>query len=117
MGIYFGGNGATVDAVFLFLWAAGCSFLALSERHLFHPAIVSFTDDGVCMPGTFSQRRLPWNNLADVVVRPDYLTIFKKDNRYLQLEVAHAPVKEELEELALFCKQQLRHPARATVNE
>jgi hypothetical protein len=50
-----------------------------------------------------------------VVLRPDYITVFKKDNHFLQFEVAQATEKEALEELALFCKQRLRWPAPAAV--
>jgi hypothetical protein len=117
LGGYYMANGSSLDAVFLFLWAAGWFFLVLSERHLFGPVLVQFTDGGVLIPGALGRRQLSWSDLADVAVRPDYITIFKNDNHFLQFEVAQAAGNEALEELALFCKQRLRWPAPAAVNE
>jgi hypothetical protein len=113
LGIYYMATGSALDAVFLFLWAAGCFFLVLSERNISGPVLVCFTEEGVQIPGGLANRQLSWSNLADVVVRPDYVTIFKNNNRFLQFEVAQAGAKEELEELALFCNQQLQRPAHA----
>jgi hypothetical protein len=117
LGIYYMATGSALDAVFLFLWAAGCFFLVLSERNISGPVLVCFTEEGVQIPSGLANRQLSWSNLADVVVRPDYVTIFKNDNRFLQFEVAHAGAKEELEELALFCNQQLRRPAHVALKE
>jgi hypothetical protein len=117
LGIYCMANGSALDAVFLFVWAAGSFFLLLSERHLFGPVLVQFTNEGVLVPGALGQQQLSWSYLADVAVRPDYITLFKKDNHFLQFEVAQATGKQELEELHLFCKQRLRWPAPAAVNE
>ena len=117
LGVYYLTNGSAFDAVFLFLWAGGWIFLILAERRIAGPVLVCFTEEGVQVPGVLANRQLSWRHLADVVVRPDYITIFKNDNRFLQFEVAENRAKEELEELALFCNQQLRRPAHAAVKE
>jgi hypothetical protein len=64
--------------------------------------LCNLQNEGVLVPGALGQRQLSWSNLADVAVRPDYITLFKNDNHFLQFEVAQATGKEELEELALI---------------
>jgi hypothetical protein len=117
LGVYYGANGSAFDAVFLFLWAGGWIFLILAERKIVRPVVVCFTEEGVQIPGVLANQQLSWSTLADVVVRPDYITLFRNDNRFLQFEVAQEKAKEELEELASFCNKKLQRPAHATVKE
>lgn len=100
--------GQTVSAVLLFAWSIGCLLLMFTERKVFHDAEMLFGRDGIFIPGYFTNRRLFWSNLKDVVVRPDYITIFQKDDSFLQYEVLKKAEAPALDEIALYCSQQIR---------
>ena len=71
----------------LFAWAVGCLLLMFTERKVFHDAEMVFNQEGIFIPGYFTNRRLFWNNITEVVMRPDFVTIFQSNERYLQYEV------------------------------
>lgn len=107
LAIEFVPSGETVSVVLLFAWSIGCLLLMFTERKVFHDAEMLFNRDGIFIPGYFTNRRLFWANLTDVVVRPDFITIFKKDETFLQYEVLKKLDGAVLDEIALYCKNQI----------
>jgi hypothetical protein len=101
-------HGQNVSVILLFGWAIGCLLLMFTERKVFHDAEMLFTKDGIFIPGYFTNRRLFWSNLKEVVVRPDYITIFQSDDSFLQYEVLKKTGLAELDEIALYCRQQIQ---------
>jgi hypothetical protein len=100
--------GKTVSVVVLFAWAVGCLLLMFTERKVFHDAEMIFHSEGIFIPGYFTNRRLFWRQVKEVVVRPDYITIFQADDRFLQYEVLKNMEVPALNEIALYCKQQIQ---------
>jgi hypothetical protein len=105
--------GRTLDVILLFAWSIGCLLLMFTERKVFHDAEMLFTKDGIFIPGYFNNRRLFWNNMKEVVVRPDYITIFQTDERYLQYEVLKNMNASVLDEIALYCREQIYLASKA----
>lgn len=101
----------TLDTILLFAWAIGCLLLMFTERKVFHDAGMQFGQEGIFIPGYFTNRRLFWNNIKDVIVRPDYITIFQKDDTFLQYEVLKNMNASELDEIALYCREQIHSKA------
>lgn len=97
-----------VSVILLFAWAIGCLLLMFTERKVFHDAEMLFTKDGIFIPGYFTNRRLFWSNLKEVVIRPDYITIFQSDDSFLQYEVLKKMEGAELDEIALYCRHQIQ---------
>lgn len=106
----------TFSVILLFVWAAGCLLLLFTERKVFQDAEMVFNRDGIFIPGYFSNRRLFWNNITDVVIRPDFVTIFEANDRFLQYEVLKKLSPAALDEIALYCKEQLQQRGVKTNN-
>ena len=100
--------GKTTSVLLLFAWSVGCLLLMFTERKVFHDAEMLFNRDGIFIPGYFTNRRLFWINLTEVVVRPDFITIFQTDNRFLQYEVLKKVDASVLNEIALYCREQIQ---------
>ena len=105
--------GRTVDVIVLFAWAIACLLLMFTERKVFHDAEMFFGNEGIFIPGYFTNRRLFWNTITEVVIRPDFITIFQKDSSFLQYEVLKNMPASSLEEITLYCNEQI-HQAKET---
>lgn len=99
--------GRTLDVVLFFAWAIGCLLLMFTERKVFYDAEMLFGRDGIFIPGYFTNRRLFWGGIKEVVVRPDYITIFQANESFLQYEVLKNMHASALEEIALYCREQI----------
>lgn len=111
LAIEFVALGDTIAVVLLFAWAVGCLFLMFTERKVFHDAEMVFGNEGIYIPGYFTNRRLFWANIKDVVIRPDYITIFQRDDSFLQYEVLKKLDLAQLDEIALYCRRQIEAAA------
>ncbi|MER3463785.1 MAG: hypothetical protein C4329_04560 [Chitinophagaceae bacterium] len=99
--------GGTWDYVSMLVWAAVSLMLLFTERKIFHDAQLLLKKDGIFIPGYFNSHHFNWSTLKDVVVRNDYITIFKANEKYLQFELLTDLNTLQLEEVNNFCKTQL----------
>jgi hypothetical protein len=91
----------------LFLWAVICIPLLFTERKIFHDASLNFTQHNIMIPGYFSSKIVPWSAISDIVIRPDFVTIYYPGNRYVQYEILDDIPATELETMNQFCQQKL----------
>jgi hypothetical protein len=91
----------------LFLWAVVCIPLLFTERKIFHDASLNFTQNNIMIPGYFSSKTVPWSAISDIVIRPDYVTIYYPGNKFVQYEVLDDVPAVELEKMNQFCQQKL----------
>ena len=91
----------------LLLWAFICILLLFTERKVFHDAFLTLEKKSVSIPGYFSNRILPWEVIENLVVRQDYVTIYLPQNKYIQHEVLVELSEREIEDMNIFCQQQL----------
>ena len=91
----------------LLLWAFICILLLFTERKVFHDAFLALEKKSVSIPGYFSNRILPWEVIENLVVRQDYVTIYLPQNKYIQHEVLVELSEREIEDMNIFCQQQL----------
>jgi hypothetical protein len=105
--------GKPLSALLLAAWSVGCLLLMFTERKVFQDAEMVFHREGIFIPGYFTNRRLFWSHVKEVVVRPDYLTIFQTDDRFLQYEVLKKMEASALDEIALYCRQQIQTATKA----
>ncbi len=108
--------GKALPLLLLFAWSIGCLLLMFTERKIFQDAEMIFNAEGIFIPGYFTNRRLFWSGIADVVLRPDFVTIFKTDESYLQYEVLKKMDAAALDEIILYCRTQLQARAAITHN-
>lgn len=101
--------GKEIRAVSLAFFAAIVLVLLFSERKIFHNTDMLIQGDGIFVPGYFTAHHLPWPTIEEVVIRQDYITIFRKNQKYLQFELLKNIPLTELREMTIFCKQQVEH--------
>jgi hypothetical protein len=93
--------------VTLFLWAVICILLLFTERKIFHDAFLLFGKNTITIPGYFSNKVIPWSVIEKIVVRPDYVTLYYPQNRYLQYEILTEINEAEIKNINHFCQQQI----------
>lgn len=97
-----------VDEVIVFVYAGISLFLYIVEKRVFKDLYLQINGEGINLPGDYANKLLEWPQVKDVVARPDFITIFKDKNSYLQLELLHNEGADKLENINRFCKQQIQ---------
>jgi hypothetical protein len=92
----------------LFAWAGLSVLLLFSEKVLFQPSVIELHEEGIGLPGSPKPPVLPWSELENIIVRPDYVTLFRHDKKYVQLEVTGAIGPETVEAADAYGKSQIR---------
>ncbi|MFN2457579.1 MAG: hypothetical protein ABR502_05210 [Chitinophagaceae bacterium] len=95
------------ESVLFFAWAVIILVSFFSEKKVFRTTEVEVKQDGISIPGFFTDHLIPWQVLEKVVMRPDYLTIFRTNQKYVQLEVLKQVDFEEIDAINEFCRQQV----------
>ncbi len=91
----------------LALWALVSVFLFFTERRIFHQSDLQIQKDGLFIPGYFRHHIIPWQLVESLVLRTDFLTITRKDQKYVQLELLKDIAPEKIEEINTFCFHQI----------
>jgi hypothetical protein len=78
-----------------------------SERRVFQQTVIILDDNGVKIPGLYTDHLVKWQDLSEVVVREDFLTLFHIKKKYLQYQVVQDLSIIEVNKLDLFCKEQI----------
>lgn len=92
----------------LYAWAGLSVLLLFSEKVLFQPSQLEFTAEGIGLPGSPKPPVLPWSELANAIVRADYVTLIRKDQKYVQLEVTADINPNTLAEADAFAKARIQ---------
>lgn len=93
----------------LLLLATGIAsaYIGWAEYKIFQPSFVRIDISGISLPTTFSERLIGWNQLNNVILRDDLLTLDFKNNKILQLEVLDETGVVTAEEMNNFFKSRL----------
>lgn len=103
-------NGSqSLTAATLFLWAGITLLLLFTERKVFHDTALLLEEDGIHVPGYFRDHVLPWAIIEELVLRQDYVTILRKDKKYVQLELLSPVSSAETEQINRYSKEQIAH--------
>ena len=108
LGILFLSIDGVVDEVIVFVYGAICAYLCIVEKKTFEESFVEMDKEGIVLPGDVNNTVLQWFKVKGVVARPDYITIFKQNNQYLQLELMHNETPEKLESINAYARQRIR---------
>lgn len=92
----------------LLVWAVICILLLFTERKVFHDAFLLFSQNTLTIPGYFSNKVIPWTEIENIIVRPDYVTLYYPENRYMQYELLTDISESELKNINHFCQQKLQ---------
>jgi hypothetical protein len=107
LGVMMIGVGRTMDQVSVFIFAFLCILLLFSERRIFQDTTLYLDESGIRIPGYYRDYLVKWEDLSEVVVREDFITIFHRQRKYLQYQVMQDLSILEVAKLNAFCKEQL----------
>ncbi|MBW8687696.1 hypothetical protein [Chitinophaga rhizophila] len=93
--------------ILLFLTGIASAYIGWAEYKIFQPCYVKIDMMGLALPGTFSDRTIGWNQLNNVILRNDLLTIDFKNNKVLQLEVLDERGATTVDEMNHFFKSRI----------
>jgi hypothetical protein len=99
--------GKTLDYTGLFIWAFLTLILFFSERKVFQETLLSFTKEGIIVPGTYKEHLVKWNVLETVTVRHDFITLFHRGKKYLQYQVMQDLSELEVVKMNAFCRENI----------
>ena len=101
------GPGRPVDYIGVFVFAVISILLMFSERRIFQETTVFIEEAGIKIPGYYHDHLVKWEEISEVVVREDFLTIFKKKQKYLQYQVMQDLSTLEVAKMNAFCREKL----------
>jgi hypothetical protein len=99
----------------LVLWAVVILFLMFTERKIFHDTDLQIKTEGIYVPGYFKSYYMPWHIISAFVLRKDYLTITRNNQKYVQVELLKDMTANEIEEINAFSQQQIQQPTNVVV--
>jgi hypothetical protein len=85
----------------------GLAYIGWVEHTIFRPVYVLLDIAGITVPTTFSGRVVAWNQLNNVILRNDLLTVDFRNNKILQLEVLDNIPGIKEDEINGFCRSRL----------
>ncbi|MFY0254981.1 hypothetical protein ACDQ55_13620 [Chitinophaga sp. 30R24] len=100
--LYFLSHRQPFTALMLLLVGIGMAYVGWMEHRIFQPSFIKMDTTGISLPTLFSRKLVGWNELNNVILRNDLLTIDFKNNKILQLEILDEPGKMKREELNTF---------------
>ncbi|GEP88607.1 hypothetical protein SAMN05660909_01073 [Chitinophaga terrae (ex Kim and Jung 2007)] len=106
--LYFLSHKLPLTGLLLLLVGIGLAYVGWMEYKIFQPSFVRFDITGITLPTTFSTKLVGWNELNNVILRNDLLTIDYRNNRILQLEVLDEPTPAQREELNAFFQKRVK---------
>ena len=62
---------------------------------------------GIRIPGYYRDHLVPWQDLEQVTVREDFITLFHIRQKYLQYQVMQDLSLLEIAKLNAFCREQI----------
>jgi hypothetical protein len=101
------GAGRPNDYVGVFVFVLLCIVLMFSERRIFQETTIFFTEEGIKIPGYYKDHLVKWEELSEVIVREDFLTIFNTNKKYLQYQVMQDLSTLEVAKMNAFCKEKV----------
>jgi len=99
--------GKSIDYISLFVWGFLTLILFFSEKRIFNETVLTFSENGVLIPGTYRDHLVAWSSLESVVARHDFITLFHRGKKYLQYQVLQDLSELELVKVNAFCKEQI----------
>lgn len=99
--------GQTIDYASLFIWSFLTLILFFSEKKVFQETVLTFTEEGVKIPGTYREHLVKWDRLESVAIRHDFITLFHLQKKYLQYQVMQDLSELEVVKMNAFCREKI----------
>lgn len=98
----------------VFIFAFLCLFLLFSEKKIFTESDLILSEEGVTVPGYYKDTLVKWEELSEVVVREDFVTLFHIRQKYIQFQVLQDLSTLEVAKMNAFCKEKIQQQALQT---
>lgn len=99
--------GRSIDYISLFIWGFLTLILFFSEKRVFKDTFITFSENGISIPGTYRDYMVNWLTLESVVARHDFITLFHRGKKFLQYQVLQDLSELELVKLNAFCREKI----------
>jgi len=110
-------TGRSSDYIGLFVFALLSIVLTFSERRIFQETTVYFNEEGIKIPGYYKDHLVKWNEISDIIVREDFVTIFNVNKKYLQFQVMQDLSTLEVAKMNAFCREKVQKESSAVNRE
>jgi hypothetical protein len=97
----------TIMAVSLFIWAGVTLMLGYVEMKMLKPTEIEVGENGIKIPGEFTDHLIPWRLVSGLILRQDYLTITREDKSYTQLELTTNLNQNTISEINQFAAERI----------
>ena len=104
--------GRSIDYLGIFIFAILSILLLFSEKRVFQETLIRINENGIVIPGIYKDHLVEWNELSEVVVREDFITIFHEKQKYLQYQVKEDLSTLEVAKLNAFCREKIETVVR-----
>ncbi|MBD0289443.1 MAG: hypothetical protein ICV79_29100 [Flavisolibacter sp.] len=105
-----------ISAFTLFLWAAVALFLMTTEGKIFKIKGMKIAKEGIIIPSHLKDHLLPWTLIESIVIRPDFVTIFRTNKKFVQLEMVQDMDRNKIREIEVFSQQQIEAHKQTTIS-
>lgn len=91
----------------LLLAGLGVAYTAYAEYRIMQPSYAEIGETGITLPTVFGTRAFRWNEMNNVVLRNDLLTLDFRSNKVLQLDVLDEYSPAQTAEINAFFQSKL----------
>lgn len=91
----------------LLLAGLGVAYTAYAEYRIMQPAYAEIGETGITLPTVFGTKAFRWNEMNNVVLRNDLLTLDFRNNKVLQLDVLDEYSPAQTAEINAFFQSRL----------
>jgi len=106
-------NAGSNNYLAVFIFAFLCFVLLFSEKKIFKEFDLTLDENGVTVPGYYKDTLVKWDELSEVVVREDFVTLFHIKEKYIQFQVMQDLSTLEVAKMNAYCKEKIQ---QLTVN-
>lgn len=87
--------------------ACGLGYLVFSEQKIFKKQWIRIDEKSIQMPIGDGGKKIDWNDIDNIRIRNDYVSINTKQNRFIQYETNHIYDDNMLDEMNAWCFRHL----------
>ena len=108
--------GRQIDYMGVFIFTALTIILLFSESRIFQETVITLDSNGISIPGYYRDHLVSWEELSEVIIREDFITLFHIKQKYLQYQVKQDLSTLELAKMNAFCREKIETRESSIVN-
>ena len=107
LGLMIIGKGDSIHYFSFFAFVLITGILLFSERRIAQETNILIDESGLKIPGITGDHLIKWEELENVVVREDFITIFHRKQKFLQYQVKQDLSTLEVAKMNAFCREMI----------